>query len=138
MINKHPLFGLKWDIGASFYLCCYGQARSIGWLGHEKELIINTDEKQIYKFKRDGVAKLFGTLTITKKKKGWKKSGTMLGVFVHNKKDVKKVKNRFMKMYNDEWYEYVFDKCAGNDNPVIVFSDIYTLYEYGTKHFQQL
>ena len=38
-------------------------------------------------------------------------------------------------MYNDEWGEYTHGKCAGNDNPTIVFSDVYTLYEYGLKHF---
>ena len=36
-----------------------------------------------------------------------------------------------------EWYEYMKNKCAGNNNPVITTRQIYTLFEMGIDYLKK-
>ena len=65
------------------------------------------------------------------------KGGTA-NVILPSKGKYQKVLKRFKKLHSSgRWKKYVHHTCAGNNNPVIVSKDIYTLYTKGLTYLQK-
>ena len=62
------------------------------------------------------------------------KGGTAICIKVHG--DLDKVYKRFEAM-RDEWKTLMQYKCAGNNNPVVSSSHIYTLYDKGIDYLRK-
>ena len=110
LLSSSPLFHATFSSPGTFYIKVWGVLNKIG----------------IY----NDVQTAVGTLTRSNK------GGTAKCIRVKTKE--KEVRERFQDMYNNgEWKEYMAFKCAGNNNPVIISKDIYTLYHKGIEYLKK-
>ena len=119
MLKKSNAFKTTFFYPGDFYIKVWGILRKLGEY---------TDEEP----KKNG--KKFQTKVGTLAFSG--KSGTAMCIRVLGNKDFVKIK--FQMMYErGDWAEYMKFKCAGNNNPVLTSSQIYTLYHKGLEYLQK-
>lgn len=118
-LKLHADFCARYTHEADFFMCVWGVAEKIGKMSFEKPLL----NGKKYKTK-------VGTICSTGK------GGTAVGIKILNNKT--NVVERFSEMFNNhEWLEFAKYKCAGNNNPHVVATQIYTLYEKGIKYLKK-
>jgi len=119
MLKKCDDFKTTFIYPGTFYIKVWGILRRLGEYTDEEP--INDGKKYQTKV---------GTLAFSGK------SGTAMCIRVLG--DVNTVKAKFQTMFQrGDWVQYMKYKCAGNNNPVLTSTQIYTLYEKGVEYLKK-